>query len=260
MRGKTLVLLFLISAVLPAEAQYRSLNDIFPDMPGILRDLVFRPGGLTGSYAASFGLQLKPAPASGVQISVPVLERNPAFFVESLTVVPYGNKPADLLTVYNALGKVRKLKGALYLSSSKNEAIPLFEDATRLEGLRKLSPIPDPPDAPALPHSETMYLRLKDVNFGNCYYRSDIATSSRGLICTLTNFKNLSYGIIPVIKEDKFITRLYIEPLAEGLMIYGVAGVDVSNFIASQIDIPSAIKKRVEVIISWLVEGVTANG
>jgi hypothetical protein len=260
MYRKTLVLFFLISAVLPAEAQYRSLNDIFPNIPGVLRDLVFHPGGLIAAYPASFGLQLKPVPASGIQISTPVLERDPAFFVESLTVVPYGNKPADLLTVYNALGKVRGLKGALYHSSSKNEGVPLFEDATRLEGARKLSPVPDPPDAPVLPYSETMYLRLKDVNFGNCYYRSDIAVSSRGLICTLTNFKTLTYGIIPVIKENKFITRLYIEPLAEGLMIYGIAGVDVSNFIASQIDIPSAIKKRVEIIIGWLVDGVTSNG
>jgi hypothetical protein len=260
MYRKTLVLLFLLSAVLPAEAQHRSLNDIFPDIHGVLRDLVFRPGGLTGAYAASFGLQLKPAPASGIRISAAVLERNPAFFVESLTVVPYGNKPADLLTVYNALGKIRRLKGALYHSSNKNEGVPLFEDATRLESVRRLSPIPDPPDVLVLPHSETIYLRLKDVNFGNSYYRNDIAASSRGLICTLTNFKSLTYGIIPVIKEDKFITRLYIEPLAEGLMIYGIAGVDVSNFIASQIDIPSAIKKRVEVIIGWLIEGVTANG
>jgi hypothetical protein len=39
--------------------------------------------------------------------------------------------------------------------------------------------------------------------------------------------------------------------------LYSIAGSDVSDFVASKIDMPSAIAKLIEVIISWVVDGVT---
>jgi hypothetical protein len=36
-----------------------------------------------------------------------------------------------------------------------------------------------------------------------------------------------------------------------------VAAAEVSNFVASQIDIPSAIQKRLEVIIGWITDNFT---
>jgi hypothetical protein len=241
---------------LSLSAQNRLFDDLFPGLNEVYRAKVFSADGFIDSNEISAGLKLRPSGDSGLQIAGPVLERAPSFLVESLLVVPRRGGPVDLLTVYNALGQVRNLKGRLYHSSTQNEDLPLFEEATRIEGPRKTSAVPDPPGARFLPSSETVYIRLKDRNFGNSYYRTDITVNRRGLLYRLTNFKNLSYGIIPVIREDKFITQLYIEPIAEGLMIYSVSGADVSNFISSRVNIPSAIRKRVEVIIDWLVDGI----
>ncbi|MDR1374948.1 MAG: hypothetical protein LBJ24_08255, partial [Treponema sp.] len=218
---------------------------------------IFSPGGYVESDDASAGLKLRPSAASELRIADAVQARNPSFFVESLLIIPSGGAGVpNLLNAYNALGRVRDLTGRLYHSSVRGGEVPLFEDATRIEGVKKTSPIPDPPGAYSIPSRETIYLRLKDVNFGNSYYRTDISVDRQGLLYRLTNFKNLSYGIIPVIREEKFITHLYVEPVAEGLMIYSVSGANVSNFISSRINVTSAIRKRVEVIIDWLVDGV----
>jgi hypothetical protein len=175
-------------------------------------------------------------------------------------VIPYKTtngqtRVPGLPDVYNAISRVRDLKGRTYHSATRGEDVPLFEDATRLESARRLSPIPDPPPSRSVPAGETVYLRLKDINFGNSYYRADIAVQGGGILYTLTNFKNLSY-IIPVIREEKFVARMYIEPLAEGILIYSIAGADVSDFISSRIHMPSAIQKRVAVIIDWIVDGI----
>jgi hypothetical protein len=250
---------FLLTWLLPAfslAAQTRSFSDIFPHVSAEQRDRIFSPEGYIESGEASAGLNLRPSAASDLYIAGAVQAKNPSFFVESLLVIPSAGGARDLLDAYNALGRVRNLKGRLYHSSTRNGDIPLFEDATRIESAKKTSPIPDPPGAYSIPLRETVYLRLKDANFGNSYYRTDISVNQWGLLYRLTNFRNLSYGIIPVIREEKFITHLYVEPIAEGLMIYSVSGADVSNFISSRINVTSAIRKRVEVIVDWLVDGV----
>jgi hypothetical protein len=103
-------------------------------------------------------------------------------------------------------------------------------------------------------------MRLKDVNFGNSYYRGDITLFRRGLRYSLSNNKNISYYFIPVIKEERFTVQLYFEIISEGILIYSLAGADVSDFVSSKIDMPSAINKRLTVIISWVAEGITGKG
>jgi uncharacterized protein YqgC (DUF456 family) len=69
----------------------------------------------------------------------------------------------------------------------------------------------------------------------------------------------MTYFLVPVIKEGKFVTQFYIEPITEGILIYALAGADVSDFISSKIDMKSAISKRLAVIIGWIAEGITKN-
>jgi hypothetical protein len=179
------------------------------------------------------------------------------FIVESLQVIPH-TQGASLLSVYNALGNIRGLKGRLYNSSTRSKDIPLFVDATRLESEKKNVPVPDPISASKLPSSETVYIRLKDVNFGRSFYRGEMKLAPYGLRYSLSNYKNLSYLFVPVIKEQKFTAQLYFEPVQEGILIYSIAGADVSDFVASRIDMASAISKRLAVLIAWVAEGITS--
>jgi hypothetical protein len=240
----------------PAFAQYRSFEELFPYFDEAKREKVFSDAGLFVSQKNTVSLQLLPSALAGSGMQQSVLERRPVFLIESLLVIPFQGGRPDLLTIYNACGKVQNLKGRQYHSFTRDRDIALFEDATRIQSPRRLSAIPDPPAASSVPRQETMYLRLKDANFGNSYYQADISVDRYGLTYRLVNFKNLSYLFFPAIRENKFIAQLYIEPIAEGVLIYSLSSVDVSDFIASKIDIPSAFGKRLEVIIDWLGDGI----
>jgi hypothetical protein len=237
-----------------AFGQNRSFDVLFPALDRSQRDQAFSPEGLVISGKGR-ALRLLPASDSGIDIASPVLSRNPSYLAEVLMVIrPV--KPLRFLDIYNALGNIQGLKGRAYHSFSRNQRIPLFEDATRIQSEKKYTPLPDPVPASSVPSSETVYVRLKDANFGNCYYRADLINGKGSLLYSFSNFKHLTYLFVTVIKENKFVAQLYFEFVAQGLMIYSIAGADVSDFVASQIDIPSAIQKRLEVIIQWVVEGL----
>jgi hypothetical protein len=255
------ILIFLICAG-GLFAQLRNFNDVFPNISGDIRDAAFGNSGYFKSGQKINGFTLigsEKTCAIDPQIINIVLNRNPPYLVESIMVIPGKLGNVSLVDVYNALGNIRGLSGRTYNSFSRNREVPLFEDATRVAGEKRTTAIPDPPPTRILPRAETVYIKLKDANFGNTFYRAEIAIINNGLRYTLSNFKNISYLFVPVIREEKFIAQLYIEPIAEGVLIYSIAGTDISDFLASRINIDSAISKRLAVITSWAADGISSG-
>jgi hypothetical protein len=243
------LLILLVSPALEA----RSFEELFPALGGE-KSRVFSDGGIIRSARNREELVLGPSAASGIDILSPVLERTPNYLAESLLLIPYGKRRPGLGDLYRSLSKVRDLKGRLYHSAAKDENVPLFEDATRIGGLNKSSPLPDPEGGEM--SSERVYIRLKDANFGNTFYKADISKHSGGILYSLSNTKTINYLLFPVMKEDKFAAQLYLEALDEGVLVYSVAGTEVSDFIASKISMSSAIRKRLEVFIAWVSDGI----
>jgi hypothetical protein len=256
-RGFFLFLLCL--AAYSVFSQQHSFDDLFPGLDPEKKKQALS-GVLAETRESDFYLHLSPSGEPGEKIAAFVLtDMHPACLVEFLTVIPYLDAPLELLNLYNAAGNIRDLKGRLYHSATKDKNIPLFEEASRIQGPNKFTPIPDPEQSTILPLPERIYIRLKDTNFGNSYYQGDISALSGGLLYGLTNFKNLSYGIIPVIKENKFKAQFYVVPIAEGILVYSVAAAEVGDVIAGMINVPSAIRKRLEVILGWLVDNIAAS-
>ncbi|MDR1126560.1 MAG: hypothetical protein LBL06_00365 [Treponema sp.] len=232
--------------------QTRALSDVFPSLDAGQKTAVFSKEGIALSSKEG-KLSLRPVSA-GLNMTEGIQKRNFPYVTEYLVVLPFQN--VRLLNVYNALSQIRGLKGRLYNSATKGQAVPLFEDATRIMSDRKTTPIPDPARATVVPQSETIFLRLRDANFGNTYYRADIVTTSRSILCTLTNIRSFNFFFVPVIKENNFSAQLYVEPVKEGVLIYSIAGTNVSDFVARYVDMNSAIKKRLDVLNVWIVDGI----
>jgi hypothetical protein len=256
-RRSLLVGTFLVFLV-PVFAEARPFDEIFPFLGEELKAQAFSEAGVIRSMQRIEDTLILPALSSGINLIDKIMEKKPSFFVESLVVIPYGSRELSILDAYNALGKVRDLKGRLYHSFTRDADIPLFEDATRVESSTRNKAVPDPAPSAVLPLSETVYIRLKDVNFGNSYYRAEVQTSPHGITYSLSNYKTITYVIFTVMPEEKFQASLYLEPLDEGMLVYSVAGTDVSDFIANRIDIPSAISKRLAVFIGWVSDGIKA--
>jgi len=261
MKIKILLTLFVICTV-SGFSQTRSFDDIFPQISPDIRSEIFSENGYVKSSKKSKGFVLlgnQQGTRLDSSIVSIVLQRNPGYIVESISIFPASAGSISLLNIYNALGNVRDLGGRLYDSHSRGESVPLFEEASRITSERQTNPIPDPPPVNILPRSDTVFLRLKDVNFGNTFYRADMVLVQHGLRYTMSNFRNMTYLMVPVIREGRFIAQLYFEPIQEGILIYSIAGADISDFFANRIHVESAISKRLAVITEWTVDGIRRN-
>jgi hypothetical protein len=47
-----------------------------------------------------------------------------------------------------------------------------------------------------------------------------------------------------------------VEPLAEGVLVYSAAAAEVGGFISDMVNVSSAIRKRIEVILGWLIDSI----
>jgi len=258
-----LVLKCLVLVPVAAQGPVRSFDDIFPNLPPAVRAEVFSQDGFFTSFsrrsssAMDFRQHIHFSQSTLDRgISEAVLATQPLVLVESILVVP---GEGSLLDVYNALSQTRNLQGRLYHSHRRDAYIPLFEEVTRLDSGRRNAPVADPAPALSVPRSETIYMRLRDANFGNTFYRAQMSLDGKGLRYSLTNNRTITHLMFPAIREGRFVAQMYFEPIAEGILIYSLAGVDVSNFVYSQIHMRSAISTRLAVIIEWAVDGIIGN-
>jgi len=236
----------------------RSFDELFPGIAEEWKQAIFSEEGLIRVLRRGQRPELMPASGSGIDLYREIMRREHNFLSEIVMLVPHSGRPLSKLDAYNALGRIRDLSGRLYHSHTRQAYVPLFEDATRIESARRTTPIPDPAPATRLPASETVFVRLRDANFGNTFYRGEFSTNPYGIIYRLTNFRAIRFLFFPVLREENLSATLFMEPLVEGMLIYIVAGADVSNFVANRIDIPSAIAKRGAVFLEWVSDGLRA--
>lgn len=254
MRRNFFFFLLVLGPVFYPAAQQRSVRDIFPAIRTAQLNEAFSSDGYLYSGTAAENLTLNPRTGESLQIAKTSLGK-PGFFVEALRIVP--RRGVSLVQVYNSLQRIRLLKKQLYHSATRDRYIPLFSDAVRIEGPGRLrSFLPDPFPVSRAPFRNLMYVRLTDANFGHCYYDILLSTDSRAVLCKIQNFKSVTFGPIPVMRERTFTALLYIEPVEEGLAVYCLAGAEVSDFIAKHVNISSALKKRLDVIVAWILDGL----
>ena len=236
-------------------SQARPLMELFPASTAEQRIAAFNQNRYLYYGRRMDSLTLPPSTMENTKITKSALGPNPGFFVEALRIVPQRN--VTLVRIYNSLRNIQGLKGRVYFSASSKKNVPLFTDAIRIEGPEKLkSFLPDPLPAASVPYRETFYARLTDVRFGNCYYEISLAGNQRGILYKITNFRNVNFGPFPVMKARTFTALIYIEPVEEGLALYCLTGAEVSDFIAKYVDIGSALNKRLDVFIAWMLEGI----
>jgi hypothetical protein len=240
-------------------AQLRSFNEIFPNIGHDIRSAAFRDSGYYRINQKVNGIALLGSGQNSAidpQIINRVLDQSPGYLVESIFVIPLRQGTVSLINVYNALGNIRGLNET---PVTGNQASFVFRNATRIAGEKQTTAMPDPAQANILPRTETFFIRLNDINFGNIYFRAEMTLFQNGLRYTMSNFRNINFLFIPIIRKDNFIAQLYIEPITEGVLMYSIAGADIPDFLSSRINIDSAITKRLAVFISWAAGGIV-NG
>ena len=238
--------------------EIRSFDTIFPNLTQPQKILAMGNQGLRQNFSIEGSPdefpKLIPNPDSGIDLLGNIMKTNPSHVIEALLLVPYTERELDLLDIYNALGKIEKIKDNSVIMSGKETFI--FTESTRIESSRNRKDIPDPLPAEALPFSETMYLRLKETTFGNLFLRADISISLYGITYSMTNFADVRYFLIPIIRTERFAAMIYLEPVKEGMLIYSVSGFYLPGLIAERVNLTSNINRRIEVLIKWITAGL----
>ena len=244
-------LIFEVPAVI---YETRSFDAIFPNFSQSQRSKIFSEGGLKHSFEKGDAPILIPDPDSGIDLLSSVMKKNPSHIIEVLLVAPYNEIELDMLDIYNALGRIENMKDQSIPWNGRD--VNLFVESTRLESAQNRKPISDPPLADTLPYSETMYLRLKEASFGNLFVRGDVSISLYGITYSMTNFTDVRFFLIPVMKAERFSAIIYLEPVKEGVLIYSMSGIYLPGFIADSINLTPNINRRITVLINWITDNL----
>ena len=237
-------------------ADPRTFEELFPYISGPVRDAVFSEHGFSQWVKDKKDLRVQNLNnLAEIRAVHELADNNPSYIVESFIVIP---QPREwtCLEMFNVLQDVESIAGRPYFSHTRGREIPLFSESVRISDLKTKREILPPPPFLSLPAVDTVLIRLKDANFGGSYYRSELAALPSGLLYTITNAADLSLLFVPVIKKERFSVRMYLEPLAEGVLIYSAAVVSVTATADSFADIPSAVQKRLAVITGWFIDGL----
>ena len=234
--------------------EIRSFNTIFPNLSPMQRIMAMSNNGLRNYFVKDGSPVFMPNPDLGIDLLGSVMRKNPSHLIEAIAIVPDYGRDLDLLDIYNALGRIEKIKDQSVLLNGSDFYV--FTESTRIESARNRRAVSDPLPASMLPFSETMYLRLKEINLGNLFLRGDISISMYGITYSMTNFTDVRFLLIPLVRAERFITTLYLEPVMEGILIYSVTGFYLPGFIADRVNLTPNINRRITIFINWISEGL----
>ncbi|MDR2521819.1 MAG: hypothetical protein LBC72_04605 [Spirochaetaceae bacterium] len=240
----------------PDSAALRPFTALFPELPPKIKARIEKASIYVNTNGAR-ALTVFPSAAAGIPNLMPSGGRY-KYIIETLIFIS-DIKNTSKTDIYNALKNLDMLEGRTYYSTTRKRSIPLFQEASRIVSEKNYRKMPDTIPAEKMPREEIRYMRLKDSNFGNCYYRADVSEAGHGIRFSLTNFKTVHFLFVPVIKENDLYIDYYIEPAADGVILYGLIGVRASPLAENYVDIPSAIVKRIEVINGWITDGLRSK-
>jgi hypothetical protein len=233
----------------------RSFNEIFPEISLSQRRDVMSSFGLRNSFERDDAPMFVPDPASGIDLISRIMRKRPSHITESLVIIPYNKRELDMLDIYNAMGRIEKIKEQILPLRSGN-TINLFKDTTRLESAQNRKAVPDPSPADTLPFSETIYLRLTDYFIGDLYIQGDMSISLYGMTYNMTNFRDIHYSIFRIMRADRISIIIYLEPVKEGILIYSMSGFYLPGFIVKRMHLTSNINARIILLTNWITEGL----
>ena len=234
--------------------EVRSFHTVFPDLSYRQRASAMTSNGLRNYFLNDESPTFFPDPDLGIDLLGSVMKINPSHLIEALAVVPYNGRELDLLDIYNALGRIEKIKDQSVIFNGSDFYV--FTESTRIESTRNRRAVSDPAPAVTLPFSETMYLRLKEINLGNLFIRGDVSISMYGITYSMTNFVDVRYFLVPIMRAERYVTIIYLEPVIEGILIYSVTGFYLPGFIADRVNLNPNINRRIRIFINWITDGL----
>jgi hypothetical protein len=154
----------------------------------------------------------------------------PNVLTETLVLVRRGVTDEEYLTLYNSLRRVSELAEIEYYNPEKDKWHPLFNASYRVSSKDSDSPLPDPV-VRRIPRKEDILVRQELPPFGETVSRYSYTARDGAVHFSGRNLSRITYRGFPVVGEDDMVTQFLLIREDDYLLVYGVGGARVFNFL-----------------------------
>ena len=184
-----------------------------------------------------------------------VEELNARILVESVRQIPIENetRPApkdEAVLIGRILRAVSSMEGIEYYSESRGRYRTLFERSTRIDNPEDRRPLQDSQPR-QIPDREEIYVLQEDGTFGENVYRFEYEALGAGMLLIMTNETRLSWGILPAVGSHNLRLIFAAVPTEEGILFYGLAGVNIPAIFGMGNRIGVSFENRVNAMSDW---------
>jgi hypothetical protein len=183
----------------------------------------------------------------------------PSFLVETLRVYhkPSGASfPAwsetERSALFNQCLALSTLAGLEYYSESRKRMRTFYETSTVIDSPETKRPLPDPAyDTP--PVSALLYVRQKDLTFGDNIYRYEYRALSDALLFTQENLTTLSLVLIPAVGKNRLRSVVAVFDAGADLLVYMLSAAKAASLPGLNERVGDSFSNRADAILRWFV-------
>lgn len=163
-----------------------------------------------------------------------------------------------LLSIYTTLLSTKTMKGIEYYSQSRKKMRTLFTESYGIVSLDNLKPVEDPV-LEAIPPILNRYLLQTDSTFGENLYETVYKFDGSVIWVNMINRSKMKYKIFPMVKPDKMNINLFILPMEDGLLFYGVIAAETGTFFGLEKSKKESFYNRIKAMYNWFSDQLTGN-
>lgn len=166
-----------------------------------------------------------------------------------------------LRRIYNILRSVSTLKGIEYYSASREKMRTLFARSYVIPSPEEEERLEDPllSVSQEIPSKNTIYAFQEDLTFGENVYSLTYRFGKNDIALTMTNFKELRYGIFKMVEPKNMKTHLLIHPLEDYLLFYGACTVETLRFLGLERSKKESFYNRIQALYGWFFVSLREN-
>ena len=182
--------------------------------------------------------------------------------VESLYFLKYNEKfngaGVTPLSIYNTLLSIRTMKDIEYYSQSRKKMRTLFTESYGISSMDDHKPLADPV-VETIPSITSRYLLQTDKTFGENIYETTYRSNGDIIWVNMINKTKMKYKFIPMVKPEKMSVNLFILPMEDGVLFYGVSAAETTSFLGLERAKKESFYNRIKAMYNWFSDQLGLN-
>lgn len=181
-------------------------------------------------------------------------DARPNVLSETLILIRRGITDAEYLELYNSLRRVSELDGIEYYNPEKDKWHPLFTSSFRIPDEDSDRRLADPV-VQTMPQRDRILVRQGLPPFGETVSRYTYTNRHGAVHFSGENLTRITYRGFPVVGPREMITHFLIIRERNYLLVYGVGGAQVFNFLGLLSGvIENSFTSRTTGLFDWYTE------